>query len=65
MLSDGAPTGGDRWNLGLMRELMAEKNRFRRVALDAVLADASPKLKDDWRAMCDASGGRWVEIALK
>jgi hypothetical protein len=65
MLSDGAPTGGHRWNLDLMRDLMAEHNRFRRVALDAVLADAKGALVAKWQAMCDDSGGRLVQIDLR
>lgn len=65
MLSDGAPTGGHRWNLDLMRDLMAEHNRFRRVALDAVLADAKGALVAKWQAMCDDSGGRLVQVELR
>ena len=65
MLSDGAPSGGHRWNLTLMRELMAEHNRFRRVALDAVLADAKGKIVDEWRGMCADSGGHLVEVDLR
>ena len=64
-LSDGAPTGGVRWNLGLMRELMREKNRFRRVALDAVLTDAANALVVHWKGMCADSGGRLIEVELK
>jgi hypothetical protein len=65
MLSDGAPTGGHRWNLTLMRQLMAEHNRFRRVALDAVLADAKGRIVEEWRGMCADSGGHLVEVELR
>ena len=30
VLTDGAPTGGHRWNLDLMFDLLVEKNRFRK-----------------------------------
>lgn len=65
VLTDGAPSGGRRWNLGLMKQLFAERNRFRRVALEAVLADANGRLKREWDEMCAASGGRTVELALR
>ena len=65
MLSDGAPSGGHRWNLTLMRQLMAEHNRFRRVALDAVLADAKGRIVEEWRGMCADSGGHLVEVDLR
>ncbi|MCC7015535.1 MAG: hypothetical protein IT454_23455 [Planctomycetes bacterium] len=62
VLTDGAPTGGRRWNLGLMRELFVERNRFRRVVLDAILADAPRALTKEWLEMCASSGGRVVEV---
>jgi len=65
VLSDGAPSGGRRWNLGLMKQLFAEQNRFRRVELDAVLADASARLAREWDEMCAASGGRTVRLELR
>ncbi len=65
VLSDGAPSGGRRWNLGLMRELFREHNRFRRVELDAVLADASGRLAREWEQMCAESGGRTIAIELR
>lgn len=65
VLSDGAPSGGRRWNLGLMRELFGEHNRFRRVELDAVLADASGRLAREWEQMCAGSGGRTMAIELR
>ncbi len=65
MFGDGAPTGGRRWNLGLMKQLFAEHNRFRRVVLNAVLADANKRNAKEWVEMCASSGGRVVEISLK
>lgn len=57
VLTDGAPTGGHRWNLELMKSLLAEKNRFRRVALDAILIDAKGFLTKAWTEMCTANRG--------
>ena len=65
VLTDGAPSGGRRWNLGLMKQLFAERNRFRRLEVDAVLADASGRLKRDWEELCGSSGGRTVEYSLR
>ncbi|MFT5150843.1 MAG: hypothetical protein ACI841_000827, partial [Planctomycetota bacterium] len=64
VLTDGAPTGGRRWNLKLMGPLLSERNRFRRVVLDAVLVDCTPSLVWMWRNMCAEAGGRLVEISL-
>ncbi len=62
MLGDGAPSGGRRWNLDLMARLFAERNRFRRVTLDAVLIGGRGFLTDKWRALCAASHGRVIEV---
>lgn len=64
-LSDGAPSGGHRWNVELMKELYRERNRFRRVVLDAIIVDRSGWLVDQWKEMCAASGGRVHAISLK
>ncbi|MCE9592920.1 MAG: hypothetical protein K8S98_01900 [Planctomycetes bacterium] len=64
VLTDGAPTGGHRWNLELMRALLAEKNRFRRVALDAILVGASDFLVTSWTAMCADNRGSVVRSNL-
>ena len=63
ILTDGAPSGGTRWNLGLMADLVAEKNRFRGVALDALLVDAGG-LKRYWERICRDSGGRVLAVDL-
>ena len=64
MLGDGSPSGGERWNLRLMKDLFQERNRFRRVVLDAVLTDPSPGIVGYWREMTAASGGRLLEISF-
>ncbi|MAE27863.1 MAG: hypothetical protein CMJ87_02605 [Planctomycetes bacterium] len=63
-LTDGAPTGGHRWNLELMADLLPELNRYRRVAFDALLVDTSNFLRRHWEQMCAATGGRTVQVDL-
>lgn len=63
-LTDGAPTGGDRWNLQLMGPLLEEQNRFRRVVLDAVIVDAKGRLLDYWTEMCAKTGGRMTSVNM-
>ena len=63
-LGDGAPSGGERWNLRLMKDLFLERNRFRRIALDAVLTDPPPSIVRYWREMTAESGGRLLEISF-
>jgi HEAT repeat protein len=65
ILTDGAPTGGRRWNLELMRSLFAEKNRFRHVALDAVLVDAGKFLQGQWTEMCEQNNGHMESVDLE
>ncbi len=65
LFSDGAPTGGQHWNLELMQTLFAERNRFRHVVLDAVIVDAKKPIQAHWKAMCEASGGRMLPVEMK
>lgn len=64
VLTDGAPSGGQRWSLELMEGLFEERTRLRGVVLEAVLAGASKRLVGHWRTMCGSSGGRVVEFRL-
>ena len=64
VLTDGAPTGGRRWNLELMRELFQHENRFRGVALDALLFDASKGLTFHWTDLCARTGGRCQNVDI-
>jgi hypothetical protein len=64
VLTDGAPTGGHRWNVDLMHELYVERNRFRHVALDAVIVDAKKGMQERWRKFCEATGGRMSAVDL-
>jgi hypothetical protein len=64
VLTDGAPTGDSHWNLGLITELFGERNRFRRVTVDALLVDTSRGLQRYWEQLCAASGGRCLRVDL-
>jgi hypothetical protein len=64
LLSDGAPSGGARWNLELIEALLAHKNRTRRLALDALLVDAPPGKTRPWQRIAAASGGCTHSIEL-
>lgn len=63
-LSDGAPTGGRRWNLELMVELLVEQNRFRRVAFDSILVDAKRAQQLRWSDLAQRTGGRMITAEL-
>jgi hypothetical protein len=65
VLTDGAPTGGHRWNIDLMHERYVERDRCRHVALDALIVDAKKGLEERWRKFCEATGGRMQAVALK
>ena len=65
VLTDGAPTGGIRWNLELLVPLLAEKGRYRMVAVDSLLVDASWKLKEFWADLAKRTGGRSIAVELK
>ena len=63
-LTDGVPTGGHRWNMPLMVDLLLERTRFRQVAFDAILVDAPRSRVQDWERLCDRTGGRCIEAEL-
>lgn len=65
VLTDGAPTGGHRWNIDLMRERYVERNRWRHVVLDSVIVDAKKGLEERWRKLCEATSGRMLAVDLK
>jgi hypothetical protein len=65
VLTDGVPTGGHRWNLELMVELLVERDRFRRVAFDSILVDAPKSKQRLWQELADRTGGRMVVAKLE
>jgi len=64
LLTDGAPTGGRRWKMDLIVQLLLFELRFRPVAIDLVLVDAPGGLARRWKAISAATGGRAVEVSL-
>jgi hypothetical protein len=58
VLTDGVPTGGRRWDMELMVELLVERNRFRQVAFDALLVDAPKGRQRAWADLAARTGGR-------
>ena len=64
VLTDGVPTGGERWDLELMFELLLEANRFRKVAFDAVLVDCPRGRVGRWERLAQGSGGRVTSVGL-
>lgn len=62
VLTDGAPTGGHRWNVDLMIELVRERIRFRPVVIDFVLIDTPNRLIRRWRGLAESTGGRVLTV---
>ncbi len=62
VLTDGVPTGGHRWNMTLMIELLVEHDRFRRAAYDSVLVDAPKRRQRDFAALAERTGGRSIAV---
>lgn len=64
ILTDGAPSGGTRWNLNLMVPQLLEANRYRSVVFDSLLVGANGGLVRHWERLARESGGRCIEIEL-
>ena len=64
ILTDGVPTGGDRWKLELLVPLVAQAVRFDRVAVDSVVVDARSGIQQHWQRMAEATGGRSLGVDL-
>ncbi len=62
VLTDGVPTGGRRWNMDLMVELLVERNRFRQVAFDSLLVEAPKSHRRAWADLAERTGGRSLAI---
>lgn len=63
-LTDGVPTGGRRYDMDLMVELLVERNRFRRIAFDSILVDAPKPRRAQWERLAHRTGGLCVEAQL-
>ena len=64
VLTDGVPTGGHRWNLELMFEVLVEKDRYRKVAFDSILVDAPVSKQKLWQELAERTGGRMAIAKL-
>jgi hypothetical protein len=64
VLTDGAPTGGRRWHLEMMMQLLLAETRFRPVTFDVVLVDASRAAERRWDVLCVGSGGELTSRTL-
>ena len=62
VVTDGAPTGGAHWNLDLMFDLLVWETRWRPVAVDAVLVDASERLRKHWASLAERTGGSCTSV---
>ena len=57
ILSDGAPSGGEHWNMELLVDLLLERNRFQQVAFSSILTEPSNGLVRHWQRLADESRG--------
>ena len=64
ILSDGAPTGGFHWDLGLFVQLTLERVRFAPVSFDLVLVDAGKRITGHWQGLVDETGGTMTSVRL-
>ena len=64
VLSDGAPSGGERYELDLIVSHFEELNLTRRVAVDSVLVDASWRLQGYWQRLAACTGGESISVAF-
>lgn len=62
IVTDGAPTGGRRWNLGLLVELLVRERRWSGVVIDSVLIDASARLERHWSELAERTGGTSLAV---
>ena len=57
VLTDGAPTGGRRYDMSLMVDLLLERTRWRPVRFDPVLVSCPRGLQRHWERLARESGG--------
>ena len=62
VVTDGAPTGGRHWDIGLIGERLSERTRFRPVAVDLVLLDAPRGIQRRWAPVVAKLGGRLLAL---
>jgi len=64
VLTGSEPSGGKRWSLWAMGHLLTERNRSRRLSIDAFLFDNAKLLRERWAAICTPSWGRLEVVSL-
>ncbi len=65
IFTDGAPTGGPHWNMGLMVELLLESTRFEPVTFHSILTNpGSGRLQAYWKDLSTRSGGQSLVVDL-
>lgn len=62
LVTDGAPTGGRRWNVEVIVDRLLERTRFRPVTFDVVLHGAGRGARRRWGRLAERTGGRLVVV---
>lgn len=57
ILSDGAPSGGEHWNMELLVDLLLERNRFQQIAFSSILTEPTPSLVKHWERLAKETRG--------
>ena len=65
ILSDGKPSGGERWNIHLMIPALVEQARYRPVAFDSIIVGEPDWIAKHWERLAEATGGRLVDVPLE
>ena len=65
VLTDGVPTGGERHDLGLLFDRLADKNTPRQLAVDALLVGCPRSLTVRWEEWCARTGGTTRRIQVE
>jgi HEAT repeat protein len=64
LLTDGAPTGGRRWDLPLAFEHLLAGCRLRPIVYDVVLVDAPKGTARRWERLTSETGGRLLAVSF-
>ncbi len=64
VLTDGAPTGGHRFQLDLLFEALLEENRGRCVTFDSIVVDCPKGVARKWLDFSERTGGRSIAVAM-
>lgn len=64
LLTDGAPTGGRRWDLPLAFEHLLQGCRLRPIVYDVVLVDAPKGTARRWERLTAETGGRLLAVSF-